>query len=315
VDRRRFLALAAGAVLARPERLLAATPRLLAAATCDEEDRLAVVDLAAGRVVRRIGCLPDPRSIERVGGGDALVCHTNVGAVTLVDGNRLAVRHVLHDFEEPRYTAAHPDGRHAFVTDSGLRRLVSVDLEAGRVRGHVQLPEWPRHLSLDPSGRTLWVGLGNAADRVAVVDVADPARPRRAGMLRPPFLAHDVGVRPDGRDVWITSGATGTLGVYGADGSLRLRLPADEAPQHVTFAAGRVFVTSGGSGTLRVLTPGGRQLRKTPIPSGSYNVQAGPGYVLTPSLDTGMLTVLDHAGRVVHAVRVGRSSHDACFLG
>jgi DNA-binding beta-propeller fold protein YncE len=313
VDRRRFLALAAGAVLARPPSLLAAMP-VLAVATCDEEERLAVVDVAAGRVVRTIGCLPDPRSIERVGLGDALVCHTNVGAVTIVDGSRLAVRQVLHDFEEPRYTAAHPDGRHAFVTDSGLRRLVSVDLVVGRVRGHVQLPEWPRHVSLDPAGRRLWVGLGNASDRVAVLDVSDPARPRHAGTVRPPFLAHDVGYRPDGREVWVTSGETGAVGVYGPGGALRLRLPADEAPQHVTFQGDRVFVTSGGAGTLRVLSRDGRLLRTTQIPAGSYNVQAGPGFVLTPSLDTGTLTVLDHAGAVLRTVSVGRSSHDACFL-
>ena len=62
---------------------------------------------------------PDPRSVERVG-DVAVVAHTAVGAVSILDG--LGVRHVLDGFEEPRYTAGSRDGRHAFVTDSGARR-------------------------------------------------------------------------------------------------------------------------------------------------------------------------------------------------
>jgi DNA-binding beta-propeller fold protein YncE len=314
VNRRRFLGLAAGAALVRPSALLAAPPPL-AAATCDEEDRIAIVDARAGRVVRTVPCLPDPRSIERVGPGDALVCHTNVGAVTILDGSTLSVRHVLREFEEPRYTAAHPDGRHAFVTDSGLRRLAAVDVRAGRVLGHVSLPEWPRHLSLDSAGTTLWVGLGNAADRIAVVDVSEPARPAFVSYVHPPFPMHDVGFTPDGLGAWVTSGTVGELAVYRADGAVRLRLPADEAPQHVSFAGELAYVTSGGSGTLHVATRDGRIIRSTRIPVGSYNVQAGRGLVLTPSLDGGTLTLLDRSGRILHQVVVGRSSHDACFVG
>ncbi len=124
-----------------------------------------------------IPVLPDPRSVERVGNGDALVCHTNVGALSIIDGRALRVRHVLHDFVQPRYTAAHPDRRHAFVTDSGTEEVVAVDLSTGKSLGRLHLGGWARHLTLDPAGRTLWVGLGNVAAHVAVVDVSDPTRP------------------------------------------------------------------------------------------------------------------------------------------
>ena len=60
--------------------------------------------------------LADPRSVERVG-DVAVVCHTADGALSIVDRTR--VRHVVRGFVEPRYMAAHPDGVHAFVTDSG----------------------------------------------------------------------------------------------------------------------------------------------------------------------------------------------------
>src|SRR5439155_24814054 len=117
MDRRRFLLAAAAAPLALrdvPAALAAAAP--LGFVTADTESHVAVVDLLAGTVRKRIATQPGPRSIERVG-GLAVVAHTAVGAVSVLDGS--GVRHVLHGFEEPRYTAAARDGRHAFVTDSG----------------------------------------------------------------------------------------------------------------------------------------------------------------------------------------------------
>jgi DNA-binding beta-propeller fold protein YncE len=316
VNRREFLLFAAAAPFAvRPGAAFAASAPL-ALATCDTEARLAVVDVAAGRVVRSIPVLSDPRSIEQVGGGDALVCHTSVGAVSIVDGRALRVRHVLRDFVEPRYTAAHPDRRHAFVTDSGSKEVVSVDLSRGRSLGRLHLGGWARHVTLDPAGRTLWIGLGNAAAQVAVVDVSDPTRPKLVRKVTPPFLAHDVGFLPDGAHVWVTSGSEGKMAVYHASGEARLLLAADAAPQHVTFGKGVAYVTSGGAGTFRVHSlRDGRALRTTPIPVGSYNVQQGTGgRVLTPSLDRGTLCILDARGVLLREVHVAASSHDACFI-
>ncbi len=314
MDRRRFLGLAAATVLFGPKAARAAPP-LLAVATCDGEARLAVVDVRAGRVVRSIRCLPDPRSVERVGDDAALVCHTGVGALSIVDGRALAVARVVHGFREPRYAAAHPDGRHAYVTDSGTSEVVAVDLGHGRTLGRLKLDEWARHVTIDPSGRRLWVGLGSASQRVAIVDVSDRARPRLERLVRPPFLAHDVGFDPSGERVWVTSGNVREIAVFDRNGRLHRRLQADAAPQHVTFAGGAAYVTSGGDGTLRVLPVDAGGPRATRVPVGSYNVQSGHGLVLTPSLDRGILSILDGAGRVLHELRVADSSHDACFLG
>src|SRR5262249_41674853 len=150
--------------------------------------------------------LPDPRSVERVGGNAALVCHTAAGAVSIVDGSSLTVHHVLRDFREPRYTAADPDGRHAFVTDSGTREIVAVDLVAGRTLGRLRAGEGAPHTPFDAGRRRLWVGLGSASEHVALVDVSDPARPRLERLLKPPFLAHDVGCHASRGEVWVTSG-------------------------------------------------------------------------------------------------------------
>jgi DNA-binding beta-propeller fold protein YncE len=312
VNRREFVALAAAAPFALREGLArAAATSSHALVTCDAESHLALVDLGALRIVGTVPTPPDPRAIEQVG-PYAVVCHTAAGVVTVVDRHR--VRHTLRSFVEPRYVAAHPDGVHAFVTDSGASGVVSIDARSGRALGKARLDGWARHVTLDHSGRVLWVGLGSAAASVAVVDVSDVGRPRHVATVPTPFLSHDVGFAPDGR-VWVTSGLARESTVFGA-GRRELidTLVADAAPQHVTFSRDRAYVTSGGDGTFRVHALSGRLLRTTAVPVGSYNVQRGPGLVLTPSLDRGTLAVLDLHGRLVRVLEVSRSCHDACFV-
>jgi DNA-binding beta-propeller fold protein YncE len=300
VNRREFVTLAAGMPFAL--RASFSPPQLEALVTCDAESRLAVVDLRTFQVVSSIGTLPDPRSIERVGDA-AVVCHTAVGAVSIVARGR--VRAVVRGFVEPRYVAAHPDGRHAFVTDSGRSGVVALDVRRAVTVARAPLPGWARHITVDPAGTRVWLGLGSASEHVAVVDTKAM---RRVSLLTPGFGAHDVGHAPDGR-LWITSGASRELAIAGANQA------ADAAPQHVTFARRRAFVTSGDAGTLQVLDLHGRVLRTTPIPIGSYNVQYGGGRVITPSLDRGTLAILDSHGALLARLDVAASCHDACLYG
>lgn len=295
MDRRSFLLAAAAAPLAL-------RGHAFAYVTEDTESRVAIVDLGSGTVLHRIATKPGPRSVERVG-GVAVVAHTAIGAVSIVD--ELGVRREVAGFEEPRYTVGSRDGRHAFVTDASRVELLSVDIARGAVVGRVKLKLWPRHLSLAPNGRTLHVSLGTASPQLAVVDVHDPRRPRLERYVTPPFAAHDVGVAPSGR-LWITAGEDRRISAHG-----RL-LAADGAPQHVTFLDGRAFVTSGDDGTLRVYDERtARLLHTTHVPVGSYNVQFRAGRVLTPSLNEGTLSVLDAGGGLIRRTRVAPSCHDA----
>ncbi|HET7572992.1 MAG TPA: hypothetical protein VFJ77_10055 [Gaiellaceae bacterium] len=311
MDRRRFLLAAAAAPFALREvpDALARAGGPAALVTADREAHVALVQLGSGRILRRIATRPDPFSIERAG-AHAVVAHTVVGAVSILGGSPLDVRHEVA-VEEPRYTAAARDGRHAFVTDSGGIAVHTLDLARGRVVASVRLTLWPRHLSLSPDGRTLWVGLGTAAERIAAVDVSDPRRPRLHRYVEPGFPAHDVGFAPAGGRIWVTGGASGEIAIHRRGGFHRLA--ADAAPQHVTFLGDRVYVTSGGSGTLRVYDPAGRLLRTTRIPLGSFNVQDAAGLILSPSLGTGTLTVAGRDGRIRKEIRVASSSHDACL--
>ena len=316
MNRRDFLiAAAASAALARPAAAarLGGTP--LALVTADLESRVLALDPVTGRIMKTIRTQAGPRSIETVRNA-AVVAHSTDAAVSVIDVLKLEVRHVLEEVDEPRYTAAYPNGRLAFVTDSGAGTLLVVDVVRGRILARVALGGPARHLGLSPRGRVLWAALGTKADRIAVVDVGNPRRPEVVARFRPPFLAHDVGFAPGGKRVWVTSGDQKRIALYDprTRGVLRM-LEAGSPPQHVTFCGGRAHVSSGDDGTLRVHRLGdGRVLRTTRIPTGSYNVQAGWSRVFTPSLSQGTLCALDEHGRLLLNVRAARSSHDACFV-
>lgn len=315
MDRRGFLC-AATALMLTPEgfaRSLGGTP--VALVTADLESRVVAVELKTGRRLATIRTLPGPRSIQAVG-NVAVVAHTGEGALTIVDGGTLSVRRVLRGFSEPRYAAGSPDGRYAYVTDSGFGGLVVVDVVRGRLVGHIELGGPARHVSVDPSGRILWTALGTKADRIAIVDVRIPEQPRLLGRIRPAFLAHDVAFAPGGKLVWVTSGDRREAAILDRrTGRAVVRMQAAAPPQHVAFARGRAFVTSGDDGTLRIHSATtGRALGGSEIPTGSYNVQEGWGRILTPSLSRGTLCILDATGRRLRRLRLARSSHDACFV-
>jgi hypothetical protein len=275
----------------------AATPAALRRApvsyvTADLEAHVAVVDLATGRVRRRIATAPGPRSVERVG-DRYVVAHTSVGKVSVLGFGEL-------DFDEPRYTVG--DGRFAFVTDSGNAQVVAIDVLHARIVGRVKLKQWPRHITR--IGDTLWLSLGTASPELAHVDIRDPRHPELLRYVRPGIAAHDVNVAPSG-NLWVTSGDAKTIGVR-RQGVFTF-YPGDAAPQHVTFARGRAYVTSGDDGTLRVYEePTARLLRTARVPVGSFNVQHVAGEIVTPSLNAGTLTVLGGP-----STRVARSCHDA----
>jgi DNA-binding beta-propeller fold protein YncE len=315
MNRREFV-VAATALAIAPEalaRTLGGTP--VALVTADLESHIVALELATGRRLRQIPTLPGPRSIERVG-DTAVVAHTAHGAVSLIDGVRLRVRKVLHDFEEPRYTASSLDGRYAFITDSGLRAVVVVDVPRGRIVRRLDVGGPARHISIDRAGRRLWTALGTKAPRIAVVDVLDDLRPRLLGAMKPPFLAHDVGFAPSGDVIWVTSGDRRELALFDPRTARAVRrYRAGAPPQHVTFSGRLAFVTSGDDGTLRTHNAAsGRLLRTARVPVGSYNVQEGWGAILTPSLSRGTLCIADRRGRLVRRLDVARSSHDACYV-
>ena len=325
MNRRRFLvsALAAPVVLTvDPSRALgvASGGGTVALATADLEAHVVALEVATGRIVKRIRTMDAPRSIESSPFGQVVVAHTPIGALSILDAATLAVRAVVRGLGAPRYTAMHPGEALAYVTDSGRHEVVTVDLDSSRVVHRTRVPGPARHVSVD-GGRSLWTVLGSAANRIAVLDLSDPRRPRLARVLEPPFPAHDVVFAPDGGHVWVTSGARNALALYPLAGGAPRVLATGAPPQHVAFSDSRAYVACGRDGTVQRRRLDGSAVRSARVPHGSYNVTFGSflrtfarqAAVVTPSLDEGTVAVLSAGGDVRIVRRVTRSAHDACI--
>jgi DNA-binding beta-propeller fold protein YncE len=309
VDRGEFLR-AALAVPFAPSMLVKGPETPFALVTADLDAHVVAVDLSSGRVLGRIPTQWGPRSIEAVGRATALVAHTGIGRVSLVDAGSFRIRRVLGGFREPRYTAAR--GRTAYVTDSALGALVVVDTAKESVAQRVAVPGAARHVTITPDGGEVWVALGSKAVEIAVVDLGRLRRPR---LLTPPFLAHDVVAAPDGDHVWVTSGDSRRIAVYDRKARRPVELiSAGAPPQHVAFVGGLAFVASGDDGTVRVHRLDGRLVREASVPVGSYNVSYGGRRAVTPSLARGTVALLDERGRVRAVRRIARAAHDACVI-
>lgn len=282
--------------------------------TADLESHVAVFDPAMARLVSRIRTLPGPRSIENVDGATALIAHTALGRLSLVDGPGRRVRAVVDGFGTPRYAAGY--GSVAFVTDSARAEIVTVDVRQGTVIARAPVTGPARHVTIAPDGDTIWAALGSKAERIAVLDVQNPRRPRLRRTITPPFLVHDVVAAPNGEHVWVTAGDSPRIAVYALGGRRPLEIiAAGRAPQHVAFVRNRAFVASGDDGTVRIHRLNGELVREEKVPVGSYNVTAfSVGSAVTPSLSRGTVAVLDDRGGVRAVRKIARAAHDACLL-
>ncbi|HSI97594.1 MAG TPA: hypothetical protein VK926_04465 [Gaiellaceae bacterium] len=316
MDRRDFLlgAAAAPVALAFGGRASAAPAGGLPVGfvTADLDSHVAVLDPQTARVVARIRTLAWPRSIEAIG-STALVAHSELGRLSLVDSGTLRVRAVVDGFGAPRYTAAR--GSLAYVTDSARGQVVTVDVGRGVVVARTSVPGPARHVTITPDGAAVWAALGMKAKQIAVLDARRPWRPRFVRTLTPPFLAHDVVAAPDGEHLWVTSGDSRRLAVYGRSAQRPLEiLDAHAPPQHIAFVGGLAFVASGDDGSVRVHRLDGTLLRQARVPFGSYNVSFGGRRAVTPSLSRGTVALLDSRGRVRAVRKVARAAHDACVM-
>ena len=108
--------------------------RRLAAVTLEGADRVAFVDLARGRVLRRLAVASGPHNLDATGNGRVVaVTSPPSGRVTILDGRRLRVLRVVSGFGSPHDVKLSPEGRTAYVVEEARGTLAVLDTGTGRV--------------------------------------------------------------------------------------------------------------------------------------------------------------------------------------
>ena len=145
----------AGPAAAEAPRVSPRPPRVQALVTAETENRLLVVDLPSGRVVRRIPVAPDPEDLATDGKrGEIVVVSAAAGKITLLGGEALRPLKVLSGFDQPHIAAVAPDGQHAYVTDDARGTLTAIDLANLRVTSTIHVGAGAHHLCFDLKDQT-----------------------------------------------------------------------------------------------------------------------------------------------------------------
>jgi DNA-binding beta-propeller fold protein YncE len=265
----------------------------VALVTAELRNELVVVSLPGGRVVRRIPVAPDPKTVSDAPGGPVAVVSPGSGTVTMFGAGLRRVA-VFRGFRSPQLATFTHDGEYLLVTDAATGTLTSIELARMRVVGRVAVGAGAHHLAVSPNDRRAWVALGESANTIVVVDVADPRHMRVLRRLQPAVQVHDIAFDPDGRTVWVSSASQPYISVYGAaNGRLLDTVPAGRAPQHVLFAAGHAYVTSGYGSSIEMVNPARRTVfRRVELPYGSFNLASAGYWLVATSVLNGEVTVL-----------------------
>ena len=310
-------------VLARPATIAARgdyiPPRASppeALVTAETENRVLVVEIPSGRVVRRIRVAPDPEDLATDGnGGEIVVVSSAAGKVTLLNGDTLRSLKVLTGFTAPHIAAIAPDGQHAYVTDDARGTVTAIDLANLRVTDTIHVGAGAHHLCFDATNQLAWVALGESARMLVLLSTRDIAHPRVVGHFVPGAPVHDLACSPDSGRFWLTSAIGPDVTVVdGFDQGVVFRVPVGRAPQHVVLQGRYAYLTSGYGGIIeQVDAQTGRILAKARSPYGSFELAADGRYVVTSSLLRGTLAIYTSSLRLLRVVHLAPATREVAI--
>ena len=294
----------------------ASLPRPEALVTDEAQNRVLVVELPSGHVVRRISLPPDPEDIAASrNDGVVLVVSTSSGKVIVLKRSTLRRLRTFGGFDQPHIVAISPDGQYAYVTDDASGTLTAISLADLKLTRTLSVGAGAHHLSFSPNEREVWVALGESARTITVLSTADLARPRVVGHLVPGVPVHDLSFSPDGRRVWITSASGSDVTVFSASSRRVLfRVPVGPGPQHLAFAGAYVYATSGYGGVIdRIDASTGRIVDRAASPYGSFELSVADGYVACVSLLRGTIAIYTPALKRLRVVHLAPATREVAI--
>lgn len=146
-----------------------------------------------------------------------------------------------------------PDGRRAVITTEASRRLLLVDIAAGKTEAAVDLGDGRGHMvALSADGKTAYVTKIDAG----TVSRIDLDTRRKTHEIDAGAGAEGVAVRPGRDEVWVSNREAGTVTVHDpATLAIRHTVPSPGFPIRVVFTpdGGHALVTNARAATLAVI--------------------------------------------------------------
>ena len=290
-------------------------PAPQALVTDETENRLLVVDLPDGRIVRRVPLPADPEDIAASGrDGVAVVVSSRAGTVTVLARHTLRTVGRFRGFDEPHIAAIAPDGDYAYITDDARGTLTAIRLSDMKVTSTVSVGAGAHHLAISPDERHVWVALGESARTITILSIV-AGQPRVIGHLTPGFPVHDLLFSSNGRRVWISSAAGPDVTVFDArTRKAMFRVAVGPPPQHIAIQGRYAYLTSGYGGTIeKIDATTGRVIARAHAPYGSFELSAADGYVAAASLLRGTLAIYGPNLKLIRTVKLAPATREVAI--
>lgn len=176
---------------------------------CRDAGQVAVVDVAAGKVAKRIDCPAPPTGLALCPEGKMLfvTCAQPEGSVAVIDVASGEVKNIIEAGHSARAPVVSPDGKRLYVCNQFNNDVSVIELASGKTLARVPVIREPFYSAISPDGKTVLVtnllpndpcDSYNVASAVTLIDTAT----NEATNVRLPngsTSVHEVCVSPDGR--------------------------------------------------------------------------------------------------------------------
>jgi YVTN family beta-propeller protein len=141
----------------------------LAFAVNNQSQSVAVVDLAAPRVIRSIPVEPLPEKAMQRPGHKEIYVTSQSGKLSVIEFPALTVAHTIDVGQSAGDVTFSPDGDHAYVLEPKAGQIVFLDCNTRKETGRVSLVPNLAHMAITPDGKTL-IASDPAGNQLILVD-------------------------------------------------------------------------------------------------------------------------------------------------
>ena len=198
-----------------PENIAASPDGKLLYVTEQTARQVAVVDAAAGKIIKTISLKQDPTGLALSADGTILCVTTGVdeGRLYIIDTIKQKVRDYVEAGHSPCAPAVSPDGKTAYVCNRFKNSIAILDVAAEKITGSIPVVREPIASALTPDGKFLLVANLLPAGRAdndyvaAAVSVIDTAARKVSATLNLPngsSSLRGITISRDGRFAYIT---------------------------------------------------------------------------------------------------------------
>jgi YVTN family beta-propeller protein len=175
-------------------------------------DGIGVVDVAAGKLTKKIAAGSDPEEFALSKDGRQLyISNEDVKTASVIDIATAKVEHIVMVGQEPEGVTTAPDGKSFYVTCEAGGDIFVIDTSSYTAIAHFKVEGRPRSIDFLPGAAIGFI----PSESVGQLNVIDSAQHKVLKTIALPAGSRPMRVRvaPDGRKVYLSNGRAGTISV------------------------------------------------------------------------------------------------------